>query len=273
VWTYTEASATDHRANGEDYGDISDHSLTSPAIGVSPTATAFTVSVQHVYDFEKDTGGNYDGGVIEVSSNNGATWTDMATYNTANGYGGTLYTGSGNPISGRSAFVGQSAGYPSLLTSTYNLGTAFNGQTVRLRFRIGTDAGVGATGWQIAAVTLGGIVGTPFTDIGPELDPCAPLAVGPTAPRTLEFALAGGNPTRGGSRLRLGMPRSTRVEAGVFDVTGRRIATLASGELEAGWHDLEWNRNDDGALPTNGVYFARVSADGRTLTTRVVVLR
>ena len=53
-----------------------------------------------------------------------------------------MYAGNLNPLQGRRAFVGTSAGYPAFNTATVNLGTAYAGQTVQIRFRIGTDNAV-----------------------------------------------------------------------------------------------------------------------------------
>ena len=62
------------------------------------------------YDFETSDA-YYDGGVLEYGLNNGSTWTDAGALIEFNGYTGTLFTGAGNPLSGRSAFVGASHGY------------------------------------------------------------------------------------------------------------------------------------------------------------------
>ena len=51
------------------------------------------------------------------------------------------------------------------------------------------------------------------------------------------------------------------------------MATLAHGELGAGWHDRAWTVNDDGGAPASGVYFARMVAGGRMFSSRVVMLR
>jgi hypothetical protein len=57
----------------------------------------------------------------------------------------------------------------------------------------------------------------------------------------------------------------------VFDVTGRRVATLVDGDTPAGWQTRTWTRNDDGSVPRSGMYFARMVANGKVLATRVVL--
>ena len=56
-----------------------------------------------------------------------------------NGYDGNLAPAAsfGNPLGGRPAFAGESAGY---IGTTVNL-SSLAGQSVRFRFRIGTDNG------------------------------------------------------------------------------------------------------------------------------------
>jgi hypothetical protein len=58
------------------------------------------------------------------------------------------------------------------------------------------------------------------------------------------------------------------VDLGVFDVAGRRIATLASGSLAAGPHHVSWTA--DGVA---GVCFLRLSALGGVRVAKLVVTR
>jgi hypothetical protein len=97
--------------------------------------------------------------------------------------------------------------------------------------------------------------------------------VGGDGPRDLSFAVTGANPAQGSAHFRFGLPAAGRVELAIYDVGGRRVATLARGELGAGWYDRAWTLNDDGGLPSSGVYFARMLAGGRLLSSRVVMLR
>src|SRR5262249_27424018 len=148
----------------------------------------------------------YDGGVVEASSDGGNTWNDLGVGVLSPGYGGTLFNGSGNPLGARAAYVGQSPGYPALTTVTANLAAAFARQTVRIRFRIGCDAGVGANGWDIASLTFNNLTNQPFKDLGPNAVDCTPVAVGPQAPVELSFAVAGANPASDGAHFRFGLP-------------------------------------------------------------------
>ena len=65
--------------------------------------------------------------------------------------------------------MGQSPGYPALTTVNANLGSARDGQTVRIRFRIGCDAGVGVNGWDIASLSFTNLTSVGLSDISPVL--------------------------------------------------------------------------------------------------------
>jgi hypothetical protein len=55
---------------------------------------------------------------------------------------------------------------------TLNLGTAFAGETVRIRFRIGTDAAVGDLGWELDNLEFQGITNMPFPTLVPDASQC-----------------------------------------------------------------------------------------------------
>jgi FG-GAP repeat/FG-GAP-like repeat/FlgD Ig-like domain len=93
-------------------------------------------------------------------------------------------------------------------------------------------------------------------------------------PASLEFLAPAPNPMRDGTTLRFALPSRATVRLEVFDLGGRRVATLADGTMEAGAHAVRWDaRGADGSQVGDGVYFARLVTSGRTLTQRLVVLR
>lgn len=144
-----------------DSASASDQSLVTPPLTVSST-TPLGFTLRHRYSFEADSFSFYDGGVIEISTDDGMTWSDVGTMLTANGYSGTLWSLNA-PLKSRKAFAGKSGGYPDYVTTTGNLGTTYAGKTVRLRFRVGTDPDVGGPGWDLDSLSISGITNQPFS--------------------------------------------------------------------------------------------------------------
>jgi hypothetical protein len=82
------------------------------------------------------------------------------------------------------------------------------------------------------------------------------------------------NPSRGTTGLWLTLSAPTGVSVEVLDVAGRHVATLASGMLPAGVHDLTWNGTTDrGGRVAAGVYLVRVQGPGFDRTQRIVRLK
>ena len=82
------------------------------------------------------------------------------------------------------------------------------------------------------------------------------------------------NPFNPRTRLELELQRDTRVDVAVYDLAGRRIRTLAQGELDAGRHDLIWRGVDEtGNAVGSGVYLVRALGDGASIVRRVALVR
>jgi MYXO-CTERM domain-containing protein len=168
MWARLEVNAPNHVWHGTELSYASDGWLESPPLVVGSSGN-LVMSFLHRHTFELGSGNNYDGGLIEITDDAGATWHDLSDFGTT-GYGGTIFSGTGadNPLAGRQAYVGVSAGYPSFASRSIDLGASFAGKTVRVRFRMGTDTGNGASpalGWDIDNIGFQGVTSTPFTVI------------------------------------------------------------------------------------------------------------
>jgi hypothetical protein len=160
---------------GKDQGFPTDAQFVSPPLVVGPTAP-FIVSFKHAYAFEGAPGQLFDGGMIELSTDGGANWSDVTAFGVNPGYTGPLFVGSDNPLGGRQAFSGTSPGFPARSLLTLNFGMQFAGKTVQLRFRIGSDAAVAVSGWDIDDVEVDGITNTPFPILISEVSTCTAKA-------------------------------------------------------------------------------------------------
>lgn len=71
------------------------------------------------------------------------------------------------------------------------------------------------------------------------------------------------NPLHGSSTLRFDVARGGDVRLDVFDVNGRRAATLLRGALEPGRYTASWNGvTEGGSVARAGLYFVRLVAPG-----------
>jgi hypothetical protein len=77
------------------------------------------------------------------------------------------------------------------------------------------------------------------------------------------------NPVDRQGTIEYALPDSKKVTLRVYDVLGRRVATLEKGRREAGRHQVQL---DTGSL-ASGVYFGRLRAGDQTRTQKIVVVR
>ncbi len=113
------------------------------------------------------------------------------------------------------------------------------------------------------------------SDPGPnttDFDP--PFDLGPSA--DLAFTLEGSypNPTGGAAMVRFALQEAAHAQLSVYDVMGRKVATLVDARLQAGEHEARWNgRSADGSTVASGVYLLRLQAGERVATRRLTVVR
>ncbi|MFL5735197.1 MAG: FG-GAP-like repeat-containing protein [Chloroflexia bacterium] len=113
------------------------------------------------YGFETWNGLNYDGGVLEVSTDNGASWSDAGANILSGGYRGSIADCCGNPLGGRRAWVLSNPGGLFFDQVVVNL-LPYAGQSVKFRFREGTGDTGASLGWWIddVQVAIGGPCGS-----------------------------------------------------------------------------------------------------------------
>lgn len=135
-------------------------------------------------------------------------------------------------------------------------------------FQVGPD---GSLYWlqQFASGSFNGINGSlrrirwtgAVTDAPPGTSLGVRLAVSP-------------NPARGSMRFAFTLPRAGRAALAIFDLSGRRVATLLDDTAGAGSMSVEWDGRDDaGREAAAGLYLARLEHGGERQQVRVMRLR
>ncbi len=72
---------------------------------------------------------------------------------------------------------------------------------------------------------------------------------------------------------RFALNRRARVQAGVYDLSGRRVAELADGEFEAGEHALFWDGRSSGRPAAAGVYLLRIRTSENSLVHKLMLVK
>ena len=163
IWSrlWMDSGADVFHASDDNYQ--TDSSLVSPPLQVAMDQP-FVIRFVHAYSFDAAYDFAWDGAVIELSKDGGTTWQDVAKW-VDPGYDGTIEDGTGNVLASRPAYVGWSVGFPALVPVTLDLGTQLEGETVLLRFRVGTDEAREGDGWFIDDIQVDGITNLPFTGV------------------------------------------------------------------------------------------------------------
>ncbi len=82
------------------------------------------------------------------------------------------------------------------------------------------------------------------------------------------------NPFASRTRIRFHLPRARNVRVAVYDVLGRRVASLLDGPCPAGLHTLDWAGEDVAGQPVaSGVYWCRIDAGEQRERVRLVLVR
>ena len=179
--------------------------------------------------------------VVEVSSNGGSSWTLLETTDLP-----------------AVEWVNVDVEISTLITPTSQVQFRFTAQ----------DTGAGSiTEAALDDFMIYEVVGGGATD--------AP-SVAASAVMEMRLSNAFPNPVVRGAAatVALALPSRERITARIFDVAGRRVATVADAVLPAGRHRIEWDARDGSGSPVPaGVYFLRLEAGDQSFARKVNVLR
>jgi len=91
----------------------------------------------------------------------------------------------------------------------------------------------------------------------------------PTAPKTFLLEQNYPNPFNPSTTIRYQLPVASEVKLEVYDVLGKKVATLVSERQAAGYYQYVWNANG----LTSGVYFYRLQAGGFVETKKMMLVK
>ena len=233
---------------GNDDGPYAPHldaALYTPYLYAVPPGAL--LRFDHRYELEDyDATRGWDGGMLEGQSNGGA-WLPLTPQG---GYPKTLASKVSTVNAGTPCWSGDSQGWR---TETVSLASLGSGPAI-VRWRMLTDDLFGREGWRVDHVRL--IWSDGVTEV-PLSSDATPWRVSP-------------NPARQGLRMMPPAGERGAVSWELFDLAGRRVATLWRGELPPGGA-LQ------GAVPTTvapGLYFSRLMRGGHELArARVAIVR
>jgi hypothetical protein len=99
------------------------------------------------------------------------------------------------------------------------------------------------------------------------------VAEGAPAPLMVRELRSNPNPFNPSTTILYTLERASHVELAIFDIAGRRVATLVDGRLPAGEHRSRWDGTGVATDGASGVYFIRLDAAGSQRTIKTVLAR
>lgn len=182
----------------------------------------------------------FDYARIQISSNNGSTWTSLSGRYTTSVGGQPSYSGN-----------------QSWVVEQINI-AAYAGQSVKIRFNYFTDAGQPGDGFFFDNFKiLNYLVTTGVNQIGTEV------------PERFSLGQNYPNPFNPVTKINFDLPKSGFVTMKVYDVTGKVIANLISQNHSAGRYSIDFNAND---FPS-GTYFYKLETGDFSEVKRMVLVK
>jgi hypothetical protein len=130
---------------------VSDQRLVSPPITLPVSASPLQLQFWNYQSIESNASLCGDGGLLEISTDGGANWTQVGDPALlSDPYDGLIDTYHGNPLKGLPAWCGDPQDW---LNSVVDL-SPYTNQTINLRFRLGSNVSVSKSGWFLDDVAV-----------------------------------------------------------------------------------------------------------------------
>lgn len=207
-------------------------SLTSPPFDLSDQ----TKAVIRYFQYWHPRGGNRDSLVVEISSDNGTTWTLLDAF-------------SDNDATEDWQAVELAVPESVALTGEMRVRFTSKENGAFSSFALLDNFEVRANVTSVAAPTE-------------------------SAPVTFRLDQNYPNPFNAGTRITYTVPERTEVTLRIFNVVGEEIVTLVRAVQSKGTHQVAWDgRNQAGQAVASGVYFYRLQAAGRAITRKMILMQ
>jgi hypothetical protein len=90
-----------------------------------------------------------------------------------------------------------------------------------------------------------------------------------TLPTQFELLSNYPNPFNPTTTLRFSLPEPNKVNMNIYDIMGRKVSTLISQRLEAGYHSIDWNASH----LASGVYIVELVAGQQRRTQKIALIK
>ena len=187
----------------------------------------------------------FDFGIVEISTDFGNSWTELARYDMDD------HPGWNDGVANAGDWVHE----------TFYLGD-YIGEKVQVRFRLFTDAFVTEDGWYLDNIKI-------------SENTCETVTAVPDGDGSIQgmLTLAGANPFRSRLPFFLQAAPGTEARVQIFDTQGRLVRTLFTGLVTDGSVRLVWDGRDQvGRRSSAGFYLLRAVNQGKQAVQRLVKL-
>ena len=257
---------------------------TYPTVGASDFATK-TLNTIHVtgskpilrFYSRYQTEPASDGGIVQISSNNGSSWDNVDTKFFKNGYRGAIRYGVlSSPVSNQQAFWGDNKTFQA---SCVDL-SSYAGKDIKLRFRFACDSLIGGLGWFVDDVTVMDMVNyNPKSSLTTAQGDTASayVAQGGTIVNPTVFLPTSAaiddvklnvypNPTVGWLNLNIIGGSANSLNASIISMDGKTVWQKNS-RLAA---QTEMLLPVDMSAFSSGIYFVRIETDTKTIVQKII---
>lgn len=185
---------------------------------------------------------SYDYVRLQISTNNGSTWTNLAGRHTVHVGGQPAYTGN------KGRWVWEQIAL-----------NAFAGRQIKLRFNLITDGSLRGDGFYVDELRVVEYRDSVVTDVEHRQTLPGAFALDQNYP----------NPFNVSTRISFSIPVEGLVRLKVYDLLGRDVATLVNEVRRSGSYEITWDAKD---LPS-GVYICRLTHGNLTISRKLLLLR